>query len=204
MICASCGATAREGSAFCGSCGRPIIGYSVGQGSMAVAGGGSIAAGMPMAVSTGDTGNYAGFWLRFVAVIIDGLVLAIPCWIIGAMVLASAFPVLARSQNNPGLAFAVILPRIFFLDFLLIAVAWVYSATMESSAWQATLGKKALGLYVTDMEGNRISFARASGRHFGKIISGMILYVGFIMAGFTEKKQALHDMIASCLVQRNA
>jgi len=73
---------------------------------------------------------------------------------------------------------------------------------MESSVWQATLGKKTLGLRVTDLQGNRISFGRASGRFFGRIISGLTLFIGYIMAGFTEKKQALHDIIASCLVIR--
>jgi uncharacterized RDD family membrane protein YckC len=71
---------------------------------------------------------------------------------------------------------------------------------MESSSKQATLGKLALGIVVTDLNGNRISFGRATGRYFGKIVSGMIFAIGYIMAGFTEKKQALHDMIASCLV----
>ena len=60
----------------------------------------------------------------------------------------------------------------------------------------------ALGLKVSDLKGNRISFARASGRHFAKIVSGMILLIGYIMAGFTNRKQALHDMIAETLVLR--
>jgi uncharacterized RDD family membrane protein YckC len=64
------------------------------------------------------------------------------------------------------------------------------------------LGKKALGLEVTDLQGRRISFARATGRFFGRIISGLILAIGFIMAGFTERKQALHDILAGCLVIR--
>ncbi|MGB6469852.1 MAG: RDD family protein, partial [Candidatus Acidiferrales bacterium] len=68
--------------------------------------------------------------------------------------------------------------------------------------WQGTLGKRALGLLVTDLEGRRVSFGRASGRYFGKIVSALILMIGFIMAGFTEKKQALHDMLAGCLVLR--
>jgi uncharacterized RDD family membrane protein YckC len=79
---------------------------------------------------------------------------------------------------------------------------WLYFALMESSTWQATLGKKALGLEVTDLEGKRIGFGRASGRFFGKILSVLILWIGFIMAGFTEKKQALHDMLAGTLVIR--
>jgi uncharacterized RDD family membrane protein YckC len=82
-----------------------------------------------------------------------------------------------------------------------VAVAgWLYFAMMESSNKMATLGKMAIGIKVTDLNGNRISFGRATGRYFAKILSGMILMIGYIMAGFTEKKQALHDMIASCLV----
>ncbi len=61
----------------------------------------------------------------------------------------------------------------------------------------------ALGIKVTDLDGNRISFGRATGRYFGKIISGMIFYIGFMMAGWTQKKQALHDMLAGCLVINN-
>jgi uncharacterized RDD family membrane protein YckC len=60
----------------------------------------------------------------------------------------------------------------------------------------------ALSMKVTDLQGNRISFARATGRHFAKYISAMILLIGYIMAGFTERKQALHDMIAGTLVRR--
>ncbi|MGC1597749.1 MAG: RDD family protein, partial [Candidatus Acidiferrales bacterium] len=79
----------------------------------------------------------------------------------------------------------------------------LYYAWMESSQYQGTLGKMALGLTVTDLQGRRVTFARASGRFFAKIITGLIpLAIGYIMAGFTEKKQALHDMIASCLVLR--
>jgi uncharacterized RDD family membrane protein YckC len=101
------------------------------------------------------------------------------------------------------------LPELFGLFSMLsrlIALAivfnWLYYALLESSAWQATLGKKALGLEVTDMAGQRISFARATGRYFGKIVSAFILMIGFIMAGFTAQKQALHDMMAGCLVIR--
>ncbi|MER3416968.1 MAG: hypothetical protein C4297_12250 [Gemmataceae bacterium] len=71
---------------------------------------------------------------------------------------------------------------------------------MESSRTQATLGKMALGITVTDLEGNRIGFGKATGRFFGKIISALIFYIGFVMAAFTEKKQGLHDMMAGCLV----
>ena len=82
-------------------------------------------------------------------------------------------------------------------------VSWIYEAALESSPYQATLGKMALGMKVTDLAGNRISFARATGRHFAKYVSGMIFFIGYIMAGFTERKQALHDMIAGTLVRRS-
>ncbi len=71
---------------------------------------------------------------------------------------------------------------------------------MESSPQQATLGKMALGLKVTDLRGEPISFGKATGRYFGKFVSELILYVGFMMAGWTEKKQALHDIMAGTLV----
>ncbi len=77
---------------------------------------------------------------------------------------------------------------------------WLYFALMESSPRQATLGKQALGIMVTDLAGQRISFARATGRFFAKILSGLILWIGYVMAAFTERKQALHDLLASCLV----
>ena len=91
---------------------------------------------------------------------------------------------------------------LFAIRLLALMLSWIYYASMESSTWQATLGKKILGLKVTDLAGNRISFGRASGRFFGKILSGMILGIGFLMAGFTARKQALHDMLAGCLVLR--
>lgn len=81
---------------------------------------------------------------------------------------------------------------------LTIAIVWIYEAGMHSSSYQATLGKMALGLRVTDLEGNRISFARATGRFFGKILP--VGYIGYFLANFTKKRQALHDMIAGTLV----
>ena len=99
------------------------------------------------------------------------------------------------------------LPYLIFgggiLAVLTIAASWLYEALMESSSYQATLGKMIFGMKVTDLYGNRISFARATGRHFAKILSGMILCIGFIMVGFTERKQGLHDLIAGTLVTRS-
>jgi uncharacterized RDD family membrane protein YckC len=85
-----------------------------------------------------------------------------------------------------------------------ICGAWLYEAFMLSSEWQATVGKRAMSIAVTGIDGGRISFGRATARHFAKWISRIILFFGFIMAAFTEKKQALHDMIAETLVVNRA
>ncbi len=91
--------------------------------------------------------------------------------------------------------------------FLLIMVhitslvfTWLYYSIMESSEYQGTVGKLVLGLKVTDLNGNKISFARATGRNFAKIITGFTFGIGHLMVLFTEKRQTLHDMIASCVV----
>jgi uncharacterized RDD family membrane protein YckC len=165
---------------------------------------------------------YAGFWKRFIAMIIDQIIMGIintiifiPIFIMFGL---SVFPwenlddfnrysiVQHRYDMDDEFTIAVFFAFfgvIILLSFVSTIIQWLYFALMESSAKQATLGKMALGIKVTDMMGNRISFGRATGRYFGKIISGLILYIGFIMAGFTEKKQALHDIMASCLVVNN-
>jgi uncharacterized RDD family membrane protein YckC len=143
--------------------------------------------------------RYGGFWMRFVAAFIDGILVELVVLPVGAIVGAMI-----------GVAgYAVDMPRIGIHMVTVIISAtvgllgsWIYEAAMESSSKQATLGKMALGLKVTDLEGRRISFARATGRHFSKIISGCILLIGYSMAGFTQRKQALHDMIAGTLVER--
>jgi uncharacterized RDD family membrane protein YckC len=88
----------------------------------------------------------------------------------------------------------------FKLKIITQAIAWIYEAWMTSSDRQATVGKMAVGLKVTDLNGQRISFARATGRHFAKILSAMVLFIGYIMAAFTERKQGLHDILAGTLV----
>ena len=88
---------------------------------------------------------------------------------------------------------------ILSLPFLLM-FSWCYYAGLESSPIQATFGKYAVGLYVTDNKGDRISFGRATARHFSKIISNIVLLLGYLLAGWTSKKQALHDLISDCLV----
>jgi uncharacterized RDD family membrane protein YckC len=83
---------------------------------------------------------------------------------------------------------------------LSLLVSWLYFAGFECSSAQATPGKMALGLVVTNLNRERISFGRAAARYFCKFLSELILYIGYLMIGFTAKKQGLHDMIAGTLV----
>jgi uncharacterized RDD family membrane protein YckC len=152
-----------------------------------------------------ETTQYAGFWKRFAAYCIDKL-------LISAVTLMLVLPVLAffgvgiltvAMEEREEELVAVILAAIVSYGLLALALTvmtWLYHAVMESSTQQATLGKMALGIKVTDLEGRRISFGRATGRYFSKIISDLTFSIGYILAGFTDKKQALHDMVASCLV----
>jgi uncharacterized RDD family membrane protein YckC len=212
MHCSKCGAQQPEGTSFCGSCGQPIVGYSVASPTAAPYAGGAAGA-VPGVAAVGGRA-YAGFCLRFVAALIDGLIslfvfaiiIALVIGFIGLGTLREQFEEMGRGLNGPSPVFPAMLvvTIVTFYLFLLLA-SWLYFAGMESSEHQGTLGKMALGLVVTDMEGRPISFARASGRFFSKIITNLVpVYIGYIMAGLTEKKQALHDMIASCLVLRKA
>lgn len=139
---------------------------------------------------------YAGFWYRVLAYIIDTLIAAVIFFPLGVILGV----VMVAGGSDP-YSSEMLLAR-FSLNAVSIVAGWLYFSICESSSWQGTIGKKALGLRVTDLNGNRISFGKATGRHFGKILSGLILGIGFIMVAFTEQKQGLHDMLAGTLVLR--
>jgi len=129
--------------------------------------------------------DYAGFWRRVIAHIIDNLIIIITL---------GPFNIFLYIAFGNGEITEII------HNILAVIISWLYFAYMESSNRQATLGKRALKIKVTDTNGNKISFARATGRYFAKFISLIILGIGFIIAAFTPKKQALHDYCAGCLV----
>jgi len=134
--------------------------------------------------------NYAGFWKRFLSYTIDGLIISIVPFL--------GYILLILKKDTDFFLLLIIVLRSSL--FLLVIGYWLYFTLMESSTKQATLGKMQMGIIVTDLKGNRISFGRANGRFFAAILSRCILCMGYMMAGFTPKKQALHDMIAGTLV----
>jgi uncharacterized RDD family membrane protein YckC len=158
--CLNCGTGLPQGAEYCPRCGGPAY---------------------PVA--------YAGFWRRFVAFVVDSIILGIPVSIILTAVLFAALPESIHTAASATVRFLVS-----------VVFSWLYYTLLESSRAQATPGKMLLGIVVIDLPGQRISWARANARYWSKYISAIIFYIGYIMAGFTSKKQALHDMIAGTLV----
>lgn len=140
---------------------------------------------------------YAGFWKRFLAYLIDYaatfflVILFIFIWAI-LEILLYAYNIDQKTRE-------------LLLGFLgvplYLSLTWLYYAFFESSKLKATLGKLALGIVVVDVNNNRISFLRASARHWSKVLSVLIFFVGFLMAGFTKDKRALHDIISGTYVK---
>jgi uncharacterized RDD family membrane protein YckC len=233
MFCSKCGSQVADAAAFCPSCGQPTSGQPAAPRGIPLAPTGftpqpaasapstAIPPAMPAAYPPAAVARpigYAGFWLRFVAAIIDIIILWIPLafgifWAVagsGLLNLIRSGQIQSPDAVMSFVGVSVILRIALALLIGSLVIPWLYFACMECSSWQGTVGKKTLGLYVTDLQGNRISFGKATGRFFSKIIFQIFPYAGplllypidCICAGLTEKKQALHDMIASCLVLR--
>ena len=126
--------------------------------------------------------NYATFWERLAAAFIDGILVSIV---------------------NYGILFAISddwMQPPFYLRIINIIIGVSYFAYFESSEKQATFGKQAMNIKVTSMSGERISFKNAIGRYFAKIVSAIIIFIGYLMMLWDDKKQTLHDKMASTLV----
>lgn len=215
MFCSKCGTALTEGAAYCSGCGAPVAGATPAP-SMAPSSDEPVrTAPEPSGLAARTTASYAGFWLRLIALVLDSILLFLPfTFIVGFLAIGLGLSA-AVQQIQPGEsleALTALLGSGFILAVLLIMIvgSGLYFAGLESSPLQGSLGKKILGLYVTDAAGNRISFGRASGRFFaGKFVAlgvpglGILYFIlSCIFAGFTPRKQALHDMIADCLVMR--
>ncbi|MFZ3341424.1 MAG: RDD family protein [Terriglobales bacterium] len=204
LFCNKCG-TANDASAqFCSRCGtafNPALAASPGQ----VAPPAPVAAYPPPAPYPAQFVRYGGFWIRVIACLIDAVIVRVVLHPIAAIFGLGGLALGGFGER--GFRHGLGLPLLIFgggvYAVLVIGASWLYEALMESSSYQATLGKMIFGMKVTDLYGNRIDFARATGRHFAKILSGLALCIGFIMVGFTERKQGLHDMIAGTLVRRS-
>lgn len=187
MFCSNCGFQTDSGARFCQKCGTAMAAAPV-----EVTPGGYVPAAAyarPVFPPFAPRG-YGGFWIRVVAAILDGILL-------NAVTVPLAFfflwPALGADPDAmPFLGFTM-WPVFFGIKLL-------YYAAMESSSHQATIGKLVCGLRVMDVNGGRLSFPHAAGRYLAKLLSSITLGIGYIMAGFTERKQGLHDMVAGTLV----
>ncbi len=174
----------------CASCGEPVGDLSAGSEP------GLAATAAPV---VRRAAVYAGFWIRAAAYILDSLLIAF------VALLLIFVPLVERGAIPMDVSwnwFATINRQTTAIRLLIFMISWLYFASFQSSRWQATPGKRLFRLIVTDLQGRRISFARASGRYLGKLVFGVILTVGFLFAAFMPKKQTVHDLLASTLVLR--
>ncbi len=186
MFCSKCGTKNEDHARFCAECGDQLTNYET-------------KALQPEPVHNFNSGSpflYAGFWYRTLAYIIDVIIGTVGVIMI-ALPLGFA---LGASMADTSSTSEIYSAGEALGNVLGILINWLYFTISESSPWQATLGKMLLGLRVTDEAGNRISFGKANGRYWSKIFSGLLLFAGYIMVAFTEKKQGLHDKIAGTLV----
>jgi len=130
---------------------------------------------------------FAGFWRRLLAHFIDLTVLL-------GVYLTIWFSVHIIAPDN--------VDALTNIGAVCIALGWAYYGLMESSPARGTLGKLALGLYVGDVHGDQITYRRAVVRNMLKALSALVFGVGYLMAGITPRKQALHDLLAGTLVLR--
>jgi uncharacterized RDD family membrane protein YckC len=215
VYCSKCGTALTESAGYCSSCGAPVASATPAPQAALDSAERMEAPHVPSSSIARATAAYAGFWLRLIALVIDSILLFIPFTVIVSFLAVAMGLSAAVQEIQPGESFEALTALLgsgFILGVLLIMIvgSGLYFTILECSPLQGSLGKKILGLYVTDAGGNRISFARASGRFFaGKFVAlgvpglGILYYIlSCIIAGFTQKKQALHDIIADCLVMR--
>jgi len=157
------------------------------------------------------TTEYAGFWLRFLAYFIDSLLLGMPLQFINGLLFGEQMTqfnsVLKANPNNDAVimaAFSEFLPAMSAMMAIGTFAGLIYNVALTTSSLQATVGKKLLGIKVTNEHGGRISVGQAIGRELGKFLSGFIFMIGYIMAGVDARKQALHDKLAKtfCIVAK--
>jgi uncharacterized RDD family membrane protein YckC len=198
MFCLKCGKETDASGKFCQWCGADIA---------------SIPANpvvTPEEEEGPDIGVYAGLGRRFVAFIVDFIIILL--FDLVAMTVLGLTRGIQNSyfyfvQHIPveqltteGTMGAMLGSVLAAYGMVLIVIPWLYFAGFESSRSQATPGKLLMHIVVTDMTGNKPTFARVTLRHFAKFVSALVILIGFLMIGLTQKRQGLHDKIAGCLV----
>jgi uncharacterized RDD family membrane protein YckC len=186
LYCSKCGSPTAANAQVCSNCGTQMPVNTV-------------------LIASPNAARYGGFWMRFLALIIDRIVVGIVTVPFVLLIMKDVvFNAMRNGDREPDPAMIVsMMGHVFILAIASVAISWLYEAYLLSSDRQATVGKMAVGLKVTDLNGQRISFARATGRFFAKVLSSFTFLIGYIMAAFTERKQALHDMIAGTIVLKN-
>jgi uncharacterized RDD family membrane protein YckC len=197
FFCNKCGEQNAAGAQFCSRCGAAT---TPAPGAVQTPAGFSSAAAAYPAVAAMPVVRYGGFWIRVVAAIIDVVILRVV--LLPIRLIFGGLGLAGMMSGAPHIGFGLGLLGGGVMVVAMFLGGWLYEAFMESSSYQATLGKMICGMKVTDLNGNRICFGRATGRHFAKILSGLTLCIGYIMVGLTERKQGLHDLIAETLVRR--
>ena len=197
MNCTACGEKVVDGASYCGACGAYMRQPQTGGVGSPTPPANDLP--QPMALPdesqpdpevTSEDPAYAGFWLRGGALLLDSMVLI--GLGIGFLVVVTLIDASILVEEDTARADAVELAG--------GVMSWLYYAVLESSGLQGTIGKRTMGLSVTDLAGQKISFARATGRYFGKVLSALTLGLGYVMAAFTTRKQTLHDLVAGCVV----
>ena len=197
FFCNKCGAQNTAGAQFCHRCGTPTNPAGAAPAAVPLSAT-PISATSYTAIAPVVGVAYGGFWIRVVAAIVDFVLLRVVLspirFIFGGLGLAGMM------GRVPHVGLAILGGGLTLVA--MVFGSWLYEAFMESSSYQATLGKMIFGMKVTDLNGSRISFARATGRHFAKWLSAMILGIGYLMVAFSDRKQGLHDLLAGTLVRR--
>jgi len=175
MFCSNCGHEMPQSRRFCSECGTEQS---------------------PNASMTTEVPSYAGFWIRVAASVVDSLLsMALSVLIVLPLSFALGISMASSGYGDSAHGAGSVLGWIIGM-----IVGWLYYTVGESSTWQASVGKKLLGLKVTDLDGQQISFGKANARYWSKILSSLLLAIGYLMVAFSEKKQGLHDRIADTLV----
>ena len=179
MLCPWCKSENKEGASICRVCGAHLLSDT-------------IESDFVKSNNVIIEIEYAGFQRRLESAIIDGLILYIGRFLIQRI-----------SHYIFVFPYGITIEMARIRNILFFILVWLYYALFESSSRQATPGKMWRGIIVTDLDGNRISFRKATVRHFSKILTALTLFITYWLLDFNERKQALHDRIAGCFVVKN-